>query len=141
MDNNLVEAFNGKIVEFRDKNIYTMLEGIRKMVMNRLRENRDKCERWVNDFGPRIRKKLYDSCLESTNCSMLWNGDNGFEVGWRGDTYVVDLRKKTCPCRAWQLTGVPCPHVVCAIHHIEKNPEDYIHEYFRKKLILRLIST
>ena len=86
VDNNLVEAFNGKIVEFRDKNIYTMLEGIRKMVMNRLRENRDKCERWVNDFSPRIRKKLYDSCLESTNCSMLWNCDNGFEIGWRGDT-------------------------------------------------------
>ena len=30
------------------------------------------------------------------------------------------------------MIGVPYPHVVCAIHHIDKNPEDYIHEYFRK---------
>ena len=24
---------------------------------------------------------------------MLWNGDDGFEVEYRGDTYVVDLKK------------------------------------------------
>ena len=81
IDNNLIEAFNGKIVEFRDKHIYSMLEGIRKMVMNRLRDNRAKCERWICDFGPRIRKKLYDNCLESIHCNMIWNGNTGFEVG------------------------------------------------------------
>ena len=56
IDNNLIECFNGKIVEFREKNIYTMLEGIRKMVMNRLRDNRAMCEKWACEFGPRIRK-------------------------------------------------------------------------------------
>ena len=91
--NNLIEAFNGKILEFRTKNIYTTLEGIRKLVMNRLRENRALCARWLSDFGPRIRKKLYENCVESTKCSMLWNGDNGFEVEYYGDTYVVDLKK------------------------------------------------
>ena len=45
VDNNLIEAFNGKIIEFRTKNICTMLEGIRKLVMTRLRENRSLCER------------------------------------------------------------------------------------------------
>ena len=35
---------------------------------------------------------------------MIWNGDSGFEVGYKGDTYVVDLEKKTCPCRKWELT-------------------------------------
>ena len=133
VDNNLIEAFNGMIVEFRTKNIYSMLEDIRKLVMNRLRDNKDKCDRWLCDFGPRIRKKIYDNCVESTKCHMLWNGNHGFEVEYKGETYRVDLKKKTCPCRAWQLTRIPCHHAICAIHHIEKNPEDYIHSIYRKE--------
>ena len=67
--------------------------------MGILRDNRGHCEKWLCDFGPRIRKKLYDNCIESTNCQMLQNGDHGFEVGYKGDTYVVDLKNITCPCR------------------------------------------
>ena len=63
---------------------------------------------------------------------MIWNGDTGFEVGYKGDTYVVDLKNKSCPCRSWNLTGIPCPHAIFAIHHLEKNPEDFVHEVYRK---------
>ena len=68
--------------------------------MNRLRDNKARCEKWLCDFGPRIRKKLYDNCIEASNCQMLWNGDNGFEVSYKGDTYAVDLKNMSCPCQA-----------------------------------------
>ena len=121
------------IVEYRTKNIYSMLEDIRKYAMNGLRDNKDNCDKWLSDFGPRIRKKLYDNGVESTLWHMLWNGDNGFEVEYKGDTYAVDLKKMTCPCRSWDLTGIPCPHVICAIHHIDNNLEDYVHSFYRKE--------
>ena len=41
VDNNLIEAFNSMIVEYKTKNIYSMLEDIKKYVMNRLMDNRD----------------------------------------------------------------------------------------------------
>ena len=98
IDNNLIEDFNGMIVEYRTKNIYSMLWDIRKYVMNRLRDNSDNYDKWLCDFCPQIRKKLYANGVESTLCHMLWDGDNGFEVEYKGGTYVVDSKKMTCPC-------------------------------------------
>ena len=45
VDNNLIEAFNSMIVEYKTKNIYSMLEDIKKYVMNRLRDNKDNCDK------------------------------------------------------------------------------------------------
>ena len=98
MDNNLIEAFNGMIVECKTKNIYTMLEDVRKYVMNRSKDNRGNYDKWLCDFGHRIREKQYDNSAERALCHMLWNGDNGFEVEYKGDTYVVYLKKMSCPC-------------------------------------------
>ena len=50
-----------------------------------------------------------------------------------GDTYIVDLKKKTCPCRGWGLISIPCHHAICAIQYIEQNPEDYVDKVFSKE--------
>ena len=76
-DNNLCEAFNGRIMLARTKNIYSYLEDIRKLVMKRLQFNRDTTRKWVGDLGQRIRKKLHYNKEESWKCSVLWNGSFG----------------------------------------------------------------
>ena len=40
INNNLIEAFNGKIIKARTKNIYSILKDIRKLVFKRLVNNR-----------------------------------------------------------------------------------------------------
>ena len=64
---------------------------------------------------------------------MLWNRDIGFEVEYKGDTYVVDLEKMTYSCRSWDLTGILCPNAISVIHHIDKNPANYVHSFYRKE--------
>ena len=61
-----------------------MLEDIKEYVMNRLRNNRGNCDKWLCDFSHRIKKKLYDNGVKRTLCHMLWNGDNDFEVEYKG---------------------------------------------------------
>ena len=48
-------------------------------------------------------KSFYNNSVEGTLCHMFWNGDNRFEVEYKGETYVVDLKKMTCPCQSWDL--------------------------------------
>ena len=43
-DNNLCEAFNGRIVPVRTMNIISCLEEIRKLVMKRLPSNKTLCD-------------------------------------------------------------------------------------------------
>lgn len=41
VDNNMCEAFNGKILEVRSKHIISMLEDIRVYIMNRITKKRE----------------------------------------------------------------------------------------------------
>ena len=115
-DNNLCEAFNGRIVPARTMNVISCLEEIRKLVMKRLPFNKKLSDRWVGDLGPRIRKKLHKNKEESWKCSVIWNEAAGYEIVYYGDTYVVNLDQKSCVCGSWELSGIPCCHVICAIY-------------------------
>lgn len=68
IDNNLCEAFNGRILSARCKSIISMLKEIRLMMMTRLYVNRDTIEKWTEILGPRIKKKLHENKVESWNC-------------------------------------------------------------------------
>ncbi|XP_056163999.1 uncharacterized protein LOC130137218 [Syzygium oleosum] len=47
IDNNLSEAFNGRILEARCKPIISMLEDIRAIVMTKLQKQRDEVVKWT----------------------------------------------------------------------------------------------
>ncbi|GKD15472.1 mutator type transposase, partial [Tanacetum coccineum] len=49
---------------------------------------------------------------------------------------VVNVEDKSCSCRKWDLTGIPCKHAVAAIWNIAENglepgiPETWVHESY-----------
>ncbi|KAL4565604.1 hypothetical protein LXL04_029706 [Taraxacum kok-saghyz] len=51
--------------------------------------------------------------------------------------YAVDLEKRECGCRSWQLSGIPCVHGMAAISSLNLNPEDFVAECFTKAAFLR----
>ncbi|XP_056158414.1 uncharacterized protein LOC130134769 [Syzygium oleosum] len=128
IDNNLSEAFNGRILEARCKPIISMLDDIRVMVITRLHMQRDEATKWSRECGPRIVKKLDANVTASRFCHPVWNGENGYEIIHNNDKYVVNLDRRKCSCRAWELSGIPCPHAICAILMKQERPEDYLHD-------------
>ncbi|PPD90787.1 hypothetical protein GOBAR_DD12276 [Gossypium barbadense] len=36
-------------------------------------------------------------------------------------------------CKAWELKGIPCCHVVCAMYHDRKNLEAYVSPWYNKE--------
>ncbi|KAL3720952.1 hypothetical protein ACJRO7_005721 [Eucalyptus globulus] len=54
----------------------------------------------------------------------------------KGEKHVVDVFKRVCSCRRWQLTGIPCPHAISAINHRQDDAYDYIDEYYKKAKFL-----
>lgn len=49
----------------------------------------------------------------------------------------MDMEKKDCSCRKWELTGIPCKHAVATVWHMALTsgviiqPEDLAHESYR----------
>ena len=45
--------------------------------------------------------------------------------------FIVNLIERTCTCRAWQGTGIPCKHAIAYITSIPgAHLEDYVDEYY-----------
>ncbi|KAL8555977.1 hypothetical protein ACS0TY_003696 [Phlomoides rotata] len=130
--NNVCESFNSNILDARDKSIITMLEWIREYLVKRQVRNRDRANtRWKGKLCPRINKVLERNMEKVSDCIPIKSIDIHYQIRcFDGGQYTVDLRNFTCTCRAWQLSGIPCTHALCAILGESLDPEDFVHEYY-----------
>lgn len=136
--NNMCESFNASIVEAREKFIIPMLEWIRHYLMARLQARRDYAQsNWVETQGlricPRIKKILGKTNDKIGECISIKADEYNYEIRHQGHQFVVDLKNKTCNCRRWELTGIPCVHACRAIaHRKEKDVTaiDYVDNYY-----------
>ncbi|CAH9075054.1 unnamed protein product [Cuscuta epithymum] len=90
---------------------------------------------------PRIVKKLQD--IEKSVAGLIGYqcGENDIEItGMSGTQHGVDLERKICTCRLWDLTGIPCKHDVCAIWlKYGRGPADaYVHPCYTKEAYLKI---
>lgn len=130
VDNNMSESFNSWIIEARFKPILTMLEDIRILVTRRIQENRSNSERWLMEICPNIIRKVCKIRHRTQYCHVLWNGEAGFEVRDKKWRFTVDLNNRTCSCRYWQVSGIPCAHACAALFKMSEEPNKYVHMCF-----------
>ncbi|KAL6141587.1 hypothetical protein ACLB2K_059875 [Fragaria x ananassa] len=98
-----------------DKSILAMLEMIRMSMMVRNANRRVACEKWKDVLGPRIKKMLDKVGQRATQYRAHRGGEFVFQVtgfGENGSQYAVDLGLHACTCKRWQLSGIPCAHLL-----------------------------
>lgn len=137
--NNMCEAFNFAIIDLRDLPIISLVEGLKFYISNRIVKLRDYMLRYQGDICPMIKKIVEKAKKDAVGWSPHWCGDRDyslFSVTDGIDTYVVNLIERTCACRKWDLTGIPCCHVIAAIYYNQANPEDYVAHWYRKQTFL-----
>jgi hypothetical protein len=116
--NNMCEAFNFSIIELREQPVISLIEGLKFYMTNRIVRLRDYMLRYSGDICPMIKKILDKAKKDANNWSPTWHGDREYahvSASDGSDTYVINLKESTCACRRWELSGIPCPHVVAAI--------------------------
>ncbi|KAL0388202.1 UNVERIFIED_CONTAM: hypothetical protein Sradi_2702000 [Sesamum radiatum] len=80
-----------------------------------------------NDHGLNLVKE------ESRNCHLLVAGDYEFEVQDENINYIVNLRERTCNCRVWDISGIPCRHAALGISHRREDLDSYCDSRFFKE--------
>jgi hypothetical protein len=100
---------------------------LEKKLMVRIQENRTRAAKWTGNICPNVFKKLKMNIELSGKCYVMWNGEDGYEVQEKEDRkYLVNLEKRECTCRYWQLSGLPCCHAISSIYKGCFKVEDYI---------------
>ncbi|XP_015167010.1 uncharacterized protein [Solanum tuberosum] len=136
VDNNFTESFNAWILEARHMPIIKMLEEIRLKVMRRLVSNEAKVRSWKGDFSPPCMKLYNVYRAIAHGCKVEFNGDFGYEGTEGDDRHTINLKDKRCTCRAWDLSGIPCPHAIKAMLYDKVEPGTQIHWYYCKEAYL-----
>ncbi|XP_037496588.1 uncharacterized protein LOC110010526 isoform X2 [Jatropha curcas] len=106
------------------------------MLMNRIVERRKDATKWVTNIAPVSIEKLERNMLRACNCHVEYNGDDGYEISEEKDRHTVDIVKRSCSCRSWDISGIPCPHCICVVYHKKGNILDYIDGWYSKKKFL-----
>ncbi|PPD68386.1 hypothetical protein GOBAR_DD34735 [Gossypium barbadense] len=133
--NNLSEYFNKVILEARGNSILTITETIKTKIILLIVKKKEEAEKIKEILPPKIKKKLdvnmknsLSDCFLGVFRRMLVGDRYQVECG-PSNQHVVDLVENSCSCRNWDLTGIPCMHVVVVIHKKDEYPETYLAIY------------
>ncbi|GJS79274.1 transposase, MuDR [Tanacetum coccineum] len=74
---------------------------------------------------------------DAAQYKVIWNGGDLYDTtGPHGDKCVVNITLRSCACRKWEITGMPCKHAVACIWDMANNglepgiPESWVHESY-----------
>lgn len=135
--NNLAETFNGYIINARVKHLIYMLEDIRLALMQRLVIKRKDMEKSKAIVCPRIQVKMEKEKLLAANCTPCPSSEALFQVNQFMDSYIVDVQGRTCTCSKWDMTGIPCCHVVACIFFTNREAEEYVDDCHKRDVYLQ----
>jgi hypothetical protein len=111
--NNLSECFNAWIVKQHDLPIISLMEMLRKKLMKRYQKKQEGIIKMDGRICPKIFERLDELSRDAGHCNGVYARDRFFEVTDKKKQYVVNLVRRTCGCRQWDMTGLPCAHAIC----------------------------
>ena len=107
--------------------------------MNRRAQRRIDMDRWYSDIGLRIAEIMEVEVQKSGNFIAIWGGNDCYQVNInRTHIAQVDLDKKTCTCKRWNLTAIPYCHAMAAIYDKNEDPVKYVDIYYKKETYLKI---
>ncbi|XP_020877644.1 uncharacterized protein LOC110227537 [Arabidopsis lyrata subsp. lyrata] len=116
MSSNISESLNAAMQKAIDFPIVTMVEFIRTMLMRWFYERREAATRTRTRCTPEIEEMLIDHLKLATDCAVIAASEWIYQVNdGFGIVFTVDLEKKTCTCRVFDVLMVPCCHALAAV--------------------------
>ncbi|XP_074282835.1 uncharacterized protein LOC141607383 [Silene latifolia] len=135
--NNMCESFNAVLKPARDKPIISLMEWIRRYVMKRHYDKRMGGEGYKSKVMPFVNEYLKWVENEARFCCLIPSFSGEFEVDHRGKQKAVNLTRRTCSCKSWDLTGIPCPHAMFCIRDQRQEVIDYVDECYSKTTYIK----
>ncbi|XP_019159583.1 PREDICTED: uncharacterized protein LOC109156168 [Ipomoea nil] len=136
--NNVSECFNAMILDARENPLLNCLESLRELLMTRLFEKREEALKWKGPICPNIFRKLVEiekgvGGYMPIQCDLMLLEVKGM---YTDEHEKVNLERRMCSCRKWDLTGIPCKHAIAAIWMKKQSPIDYVNVCYKKETYL-----
>ncbi|KAG7534518.1 Zinc finger SWIM-type [Arabidopsis thaliana x Arabidopsis arenosa] len=134
VENNMSESFNNVINDGRFKPLVGLLEDIRIHVMTSNEGKIRMIDEYNGELTPEIVKLLDKQRKKVPDCTPICAGRGWYEVDHGREKYRVNVRNDaSCTCRLYEVSGIPCSHMVSALLDDSRNvrtPESLVSKWF-----------
>jgi hypothetical protein len=133
--NNVVETFNSWIRNEKSQPVIQLMDKIRQMIMEKQDIRRNLAHRLNDKILPHVTKDL-NARSRNLNYVIHRGHNNTAKIQWitkelKTWRHTIDLDSRTCSCKRWQITGLPCTHALCFINAMRnRSVEDYVDDYY-----------
>lgn len=132
--NNCCESFNNVLREARGKRIISLMEWIRRYVMQRSAAKREGLANFEGVLMPSVSKLIEKNAKDIYGLRVIPVDVFEFEVDDDEASYIVNLTNKTCHCGSWTLLGIPCKHAMACIVLRKLEAHQFVHEAYHSTL-------
>ncbi|KAK4284109.1 hypothetical protein QN277_000982 [Acacia crassicarpa] len=112
---NLDETFSVWLVKEINHNVCVLIHGHQEKLAKMWRARKEATAEWKNGVGPNIEAKLKENALMAESMGVEDDGPDKMLVRTKLTNFTVNLASRDCTCKAWQMSGIPCPHACAAI--------------------------
>ncbi|XP_060175449.1 uncharacterized protein LOC132606121 [Lycium barbarum] len=110
MTSNIAECINGKLVAARELPVFDFLEEVRKMFGRWNCTNRRNGTYTFTTLGKAFQQLLSINECKSLRMTVEPSTEYVYTVNDEARRFIIDLKKKTCSCRMFQIDEITCPH-------------------------------
>jgi hypothetical protein len=131
---NIAESINAWLLEAREKPIIAMLEQIRHQLMEWFTARRQIDQNTEGILVSSVAKIIKNTLTtRARRYRIIESNDIVYEVFSPEtiSTCVVRLDTETCTCCEWQISGIPCAHVLAVSLGREDDPQIYAKAFYR----------
>ena len=134
--NNLAESFNNWIKLEKGKHLDDLLDTIRQKILIKWNQRKKVAKKFNGKILPHILQRLKEESYNLDIEVIIASPEGVAELCAKGSNgsrfrYVVSLKDRTCSCRVWQGSGIPCKHAIAFITSIAgEKLEDHVDDYF-----------
>ena len=106
-----------------------MMEHIIKL-SGMLVKHKEESMHWKGSVVPKIEEKVMKNITkgEGYAVSPFMNSKFGVSIG--RVFVIVDLINRTCTCKTWKMSTIPCEHSCAIMQSIGKNVAEFVDEWF-----------
>jgi zinc finger SWIM domain-containing protein 3 len=133
MYSNVAECFNNWIEEAREQPATKLVDTIRVKIMKMRTDRRAIGLKWKNFLTKDTENKLEMSYNKTRTWNIRPSTEYLYEVN-SNPSVTVDLERRTCSCRWWQIDGLPCDHAVAVIQKTQHNLNSFVEPFFHTEM-------
>ncbi|KAL7211564.1 hypothetical protein ACSBR2_014428 [Camellia fascicularis] len=130
MCTNAAESFNSWIRDERHLFFTSLVDAIQVKLMEQFSRRREVGNKWNRIVCPFAEKKLEEAFNDTKAWIVKKCSDDIYEIQL-DHSVMVDIGKRCCSCRLWEIDSFPCKHGFCAIKRSGKDLNCFLDDYYR----------